>query len=131
MLSGLGGDELLGGYSSFYKIPRAINLYQYLKYMPKFSEITEYIGIKLNNYLLMNPKYVSMFKYSKSFSSSYFIYRALFLPWELKEILDPDLIEDGIRSLNLMKNGRKNKYIILREITTSLEIFHEINFKRF
>lgn len=103
MLSGLGGDELLGGYSSFYKIPKAINYLQYFKYMPKFSEITEYIGIKLNNYLLMNPKYVSLLKYSKSFSSSYFIYRALFLPWELKEILDPDLIEDGIKSLNLIE----------------------------
>lgn len=108
MLSGLGGDELLGGYSSFYKIPRTLNLLKYLKYMPKFSEITENIGIKLKNYLFMNPKYVSLFKYSNSFANSYFLYRALFLPWELKEILDPDLIEEGIKSLNLIEKIQEN-----------------------
>ena len=100
MLSGLGGDELLGGYSSFYKIPVApTSPYQYLKYVPKFSEITEYIGIKLNNYLLMNPKYVSMFKYNKSFSSSYFIYRALLSSMGIKRNFSLiNLIEDGIRN---------------------------------
>ncbi len=123
MLSGLGGDELLGGYSSFYKIPRAMNFFKYFKYMPKFCDITESMGIKLNNYLFMNPKYVSLLKYSKSFSSSYFIYRALFLPWELKEILDPDLIDDGIKSLNLIElmQDKINTSSSEKSIISSLE----------
>jgi asparagine synthase (glutamine-hydrolysing) len=92
-LSGLGGDELFGGYPSFRHVPRLVGLG---KMIPGKT-----LGIGLRQIAapivarLSSPKYASILEYSGSFGAAYLMRRALFLPWEIESLLDPDVVREG------------------------------------
>ena len=97
-LSGLGGDELFGGYPSFRVIPRVVSALGPLKYMPWLGRgmrvVTEPIIRRL-----CSPKYAGVLEYGSRPGDAYLLYRAVFPPWELPNILDADLAREGWREL--------------------------------
>ena len=81
-LSGLGGDELFGGYPSFRDIPRlvkALRPFQPLKPLGRTFRIASARFLK--NWT--SPKYAGLFEYGGSYSGAYLLRRGLFMPWEL------------------------------------------------
>jgi asparagine synthase (glutamine-hydrolysing) len=48
---------------------------------------------------LTSPKYAGVFEYGARMGDSWLLRRALFMPWELPEILGPDMAEEGLRAL--------------------------------
>jgi len=46
-----------------------------------------------------SPKYAGIFEYGNSIGGAYFLRRGLYMPWELPNILDPDMVRDGWRQL--------------------------------
>jgi asparagine synthase (glutamine-hydrolysing) len=88
-LSGLGGDELLGGYPSFTNVPR----------MVRFPRIARAAGA-----LLRHPKARLMATYAGTYAGAYFLQRGLFLPDELPAILGDDMAREGIERLQLLAN---------------------------
>ena len=97
-LSGLGGDELFGGYPSFHQIPRAVSALRPFQSLPALSEaFRSVIAPVLKRWT--SPKYAGLFEYGGTFAGAYLLRRALFMPWELPEILDPDLVREGWRTL--------------------------------
>jgi asparagine synthase (glutamine-hydrolysing) len=83
-LSGVGGDELLGGYPSFTNIPR----------MVRFPRIARAVGA-----LRRHPKARLIAEYGRTYAGAYLLQRGLFLPDELPSILGVDLAREGLERL--------------------------------
>ncbi|EKD44950.1 MAG: Asparagine synthase, glutamine-hydrolyzing, partial [uncultured bacterium] len=62
---------------------------------------------KISRYQL-SPKQASILEYSRDIAHAYFISRAIYLPWELETVLDFDLIEAGIKELNLFERMKQD-----------------------
>jgi asparagine synthase (glutamine-hydrolysing) len=98
-LSGIGGDELFAGYSSFRQVPKLVNA------MRKFPAAHAW-GATLRRWSepwlkrLTSPKYAGVFEYGGTVEGAYLLRRALFMPWELPEIMDPELATMGLDTLS-------------------------------
>jgi asparagine synthase (glutamine-hydrolysing) len=97
-LSGVGGDELFGGYGSFRQIPRIVNLVSALGISRRFGgSIREWTEPLVKCF--SSPKYAGLLEYGSSMRGAYLLRRGLFMPWELPEVLDPDLAAAGLHAL--------------------------------
>jgi len=97
-ISGIGGDEIYGGYSSFKQIPKLVNLISKIKLIPGIDKAFHKITSSILNDSI-SPKYAGLIEYGGSFSSAYFMRRAFFMPWELGQILDEAIINEGLLRL--------------------------------
>ena len=97
-LSGLGGDELLGGYPGFRQIPKLLSTARIPAVLPGFGKGFRWFSAPLLK-RMTSPKYAGIFEYGGSYGGAYLLRRSLFMPWELPEILDPDLVREGWETL--------------------------------
>jgi ADP-heptose:LPS heptosyltransferase len=49
-----------------------------------------------------SPKYAGMLEYGGTYGGAYLLRRGLFMPWELPELLDPDLVKEGWAELQTL-----------------------------
>jgi asparagine synthase (glutamine-hydrolysing) len=99
-ISGLGGDELFGGYPSFRDIPRWVRLFALPSRLPHIGvALRRAAGIARLDRVGLNPKAPALVEYGGNFAGAYFLRRALFMPWELGHMLDRDTIEEGLNRL--------------------------------
>jgi len=94
-LSGLGGDELLSGYSSFADIPRIVH---YAKGLAGVGRGFRWVTAPLLRHFT-SPKYAGLLEYGGDYGGAYLLRRGLFMPWELPELLDGEIVRDGWRAL--------------------------------
>jgi phosphatidylinositol alpha-1,6-mannosyltransferase len=52
---------------------------------------------------MTSPKYAGLLEYGGSYEGAYLLRRALYMPWELKDILEPALLAQGLGELDLMR----------------------------
>jgi asparagine synthase (glutamine-hydrolysing) len=99
-LSGLGGDELLGGYPTFQSIPRMVDRWSALNRVPVVGRLfcALYSGV-LSRWLMANPKYAGLLHYGGTYPGAYIIERGVVKPWELPQVLDRDFIGKGLERL--------------------------------
>lgn len=98
VLSGVGGDELFFGYSSFRRIPRAAALGRAISGVPGARAL---LGIPAA-YLARSrskPKYAGVTTFMGSLEGSYFLDRCLFLPDELPALMGEDMAREGLARL--------------------------------
>jgi asparagine synthase (glutamine-hydrolysing) len=100
-LSGLGGDELLGGYPSFRQVPRLVRALSWSRHVRAGGTFARrltqsWIGS------LTSPKYAGLLEYGCTFGGAYLLRRGLFMPWELDEFLDPATVRAGLEHLDLV-----------------------------
>jgi asparagine synthase (glutamine-hydrolysing) len=98
VLSGLGGDELVGGYPGFSQIPKLVKLARIPAAIPGFGKGFHLLSAPLLKYMA-SPKYAGLFEYGGSYGGAYLLRRSLFMPWELLEILDADMVREGCETL--------------------------------
>ena len=98
-LSGVGGDELFGGYDTFHQVPKLVNG---LGWIPGISSLGHGFRIVAAPLIrqLTSPKYASLFEYAGSYGAAYLLRRGLHMPWELPDFLDPELVREGWRELD-------------------------------
>lgn len=101
-LSGLGGDELFGGYPSFRQIPK---LLKWASWIPArktlgrgFQQIFRSIPLPF-----LPPKAAGLITYSGDIASAYFLRRALNLEGQLDALLDKQTLTEGLEKLSTIK----------------------------
>ncbi len=113
-ISGVGGDELLGGYATFESLPRFVGwlgrpsrtLGVREAYERAFAAARK-LGVR------MHPKAAGLLRYGGDMPGAYLLLRGLFLPSELGEVLDDwDFTQQGLARLdplgrlaNALKDG--------------------------
>jgi asparagine synthase (glutamine-hydrolysing) len=97
-LSGIGGDELFGSYPSFRDIPRTVSVLSALQHWRNLGASVRILTAPLLKQFT-SPKYAGLFEYGGSYPGAYLLRRALFMPWELPELLDPDVVRAGWNEL--------------------------------
>jgi asparagine synthase (glutamine-hydrolysing) len=98
VLSGVGGDELFGGYSSFKQLPRMAVVGRVIAAIPGaralLATLCAYFAKKLTK-----PKFAAIPTFMDSLEGSYFLRRSLFLPEELPALMGTDMARDGLARL--------------------------------
>ena len=100
VLTGLGADEVFGGYPSFRNISK---IYKFHQLMSKIHIPDQFInwGLNIFSSYMDNDKINKIWDYGSSIAKTYVLYRGLFFPKELFEILDREYVEEGLKKLNL------------------------------
>lgn len=90
-LSGLGGDELFGGYPSFRHVPMIV------KVAKPFQAIGGLVRAMVEPVLrrYASPKYAGILEYGGNYGGAYLLRRAVYMPWELPRLMDPDMAREG------------------------------------
>jgi asparagine synthase (glutamine-hydrolysing) len=100
VLSGLGGDELLAGYSTFDRVPRMQRLASKLRSVPLAGNLARWALRQFGPVAApKNPKLRYALDYAPTFAGSYLMARSILLPFELDRALDEDVIREGMERL--------------------------------
>jgi asparagine synthase (glutamine-hydrolysing) len=103
-LSGIGGDELLAGYPAFGDLPRWRRRLGPLAAVPGLGRLSRTLLRTLApSFCDRHPKAAGLVEYSRSWADAYLLRRGLFLPYELRELLDPTVVREGLRRLHLRR----------------------------
>lgn len=97
-LSGLGGDELFGGYDSFHQIPRLVRALSPLRLLPGLGRAARVVSAPWIHHVAP-AKAAGLLEYGTRFGDAYLLRRGLFMPWELAGVLGPDMAREGWREL--------------------------------
>jgi asparagine synthase (glutamine-hydrolysing) len=97
-LSGLGGDELFTGYPSFRNVPATVHSLGAFSHVPALGRGLRVLTAPLLS-RLTSPKYAGLLEYGGTWGGAYLVRRGLFMPWELTQFLDADLVREGWRDL--------------------------------
>ncbi|MBL6616329.1 MAG: asparagine synthase (glutamine-hydrolyzing) [Reyranella sp.] len=99
-LSGLGADECFGGYPSFVDVPKSVHWLRPLSWLPGVGTLARRgLSMAISAGLGLHPKAAGVLQYGGNWAGAYLLRRSVYMPWELGELLDPALVEDGLRRL--------------------------------
>ncbi len=105
-MSGLGGDELFGGYPSFRDIPRWVRWLGPPARVPGLGRALRRLGCSLLAPYAprLTPKALSLLEYGGDYPGAYLLRRGLFMPWELPELLGAERAREGLRQLRPLRH---------------------------
>ena len=100
-LSGAGGDELFGGYRNFQAIPKDVRWLSPLSplFWPNDKRALSRRGM-LSYAGRVDPKITALLRLGGRFAGAYLVRRCVFTPNELTQVLDQDLVEEGLDRLD-------------------------------
>jgi asparagine synthase (glutamine-hydrolysing) len=103
-LSGIGADELFGGYPSFRDVPRWSRLLRTMRALPGagrlFWTLTAPFAPRLPS------KLPGLLELGRTFAGAYLLRRGLFLPQELPRVMGKEAAAEGLRRLALLRRIR-------------------------
>ena len=99
VLSGVGGDELFGGYNHFSQLPAWLSYHKKMSYIPGLSECGGYLARLAARWHLMPAKAAGLIQYGGSYPGLYMVKRGLFMPWELPALLGSEFSQVGLDEL--------------------------------
>jgi asparagine synthase (glutamine-hydrolysing) len=104
-ISGLGGDELFGGYPSFRDLPLCVHALAIPGRIPGLGDLVRRLLSNLGYFSrVANPKAAGLLKYGGSYAGAYLLRRALFMPWELETVMGADTARLGLRRLDPIRH---------------------------
>lgn len=99
-LSGLGADECFGGYPSFRELPRSVHWLRPISWIPGLGSLARHcVSAVIRAGLPLHPKTAGLLQYGGTWAGAYLLRRSVYMPWELKDLLEPATIEEGLRRL--------------------------------
>jgi len=104
-ISGLGGDELFGGYPSFRDMPRWVRQLAIPGRIPWLGDLARQLLSGFDQFThLIGPKSAGLLKYGGTYAGAYLLRRGLFMPWELNSIIGAETARLGLRRLKPLHN---------------------------
>ena len=104
-ISGLGGDELFGGYPSFHEIPRWVRWLAVPAKIPLLGDAFRHAVSALGPLSKrLNPKFAGLIKYGGDYAGAYLLRRGLFMPWELADVMDEEMVQEGLNRLSPVRH---------------------------
>jgi asparagine synthase (glutamine-hydrolysing) len=100
-LSGVGGDELFASYPSFQEIPRSVRWLKGFHWWRNIGRDLRIVSARIVKQFT-SPKYAGMFEYGSTYSGAYLLRRGMFMPWELPDLLDPEMVRAGWAELQTL-----------------------------
>jgi asparagine synthase (glutamine-hydrolysing) len=101
-ISGLGGDELFGGYPSFRDVPRWVRAFSIPSRVPHAGKLLRAIAEPIVRALGASPKAAGLLELGGTTRGAYLLKRGLFMPWELDRVLPREVVDAGLRRLDPM-----------------------------
>jgi asparagine synthase (glutamine-hydrolysing) len=98
-ISGIGGDEFLAGYSTFSRVPASIRVLKHIPARPLLGGTFRRLSAPLLS--RRSPKLPGLVEYGGDLASNWFLQRAVFMPWDLPEILGADRAASALSALDL------------------------------
>jgi asparagine synthase (glutamine-hydrolysing) len=106
-LSGTGGDELFGGYTTFRIIPRVVRMFGAFKHTPSAAAAFRRVyGRIARNRTRFSPKTPYTLTYCTSYEGAYLMKRGLFLPDEVASVLGEEMAREGLTRLGILDRIR-------------------------
>jgi len=102
-LSGTGGDELFGGYSTFRNIPRFVRALGVFEHLPRAASAFRNVHASIaKNRARFSPKTAYTLQYCTSYEGAYLMKRGLFLPEEIASIVGEEMAREGLKRLRII-----------------------------
>ena len=101
-LSGLGGDELIGGYPSFRQIPKLLTWGPRIPFSKSLGRALE-ASLRAIALFGLPPKTAGLLSHSGDIANAYLLRRALHLENELDALLDESWLKEGLESLSTVE----------------------------
>ncbi|MCB9460736.1 MAG: asparagine synthase (glutamine-hydrolyzing) [Anaerolineaceae bacterium] len=102
VLSGLGGDELFGGYKSFQRVPEMMHFAQMGRMVPGLQTLLQATMPRLRP---NQPKLAHLLA-GNSLSGAYYLRRGLFMPHEVRAILGKSQAKAGFSESDPVQYGK-------------------------
>ena len=97
-LSGVGGDELFGGYPAFRDVPRMVARLGAMARVPGLGRAARSLVAPLLP-RDRSPKLASLVEYGGSYAGAYLLRRGLFLPHDLPAVMGEEAAREGLAEL--------------------------------
>ena len=99
-ISGLGGDELFGGYPSFRDVPRLAALLKMPAALPGLARAWRRLASAYGRARpATHPKLAALLELGGTVAGAYLLRRGLFMPAELAGLLDAETLREGLAEL--------------------------------
>jgi asparagine synthase (glutamine-hydrolysing) len=98
-LSGLGGDELFGGYGTFSQVPDMVSKVNGVPIARAFGKAFRVLTSPWVSHFI-SPKAAGVLELGGSYGGAYLLRRGLYMPWELGRVMDADMARVGFRELD-------------------------------
>jgi asparagine synthase (glutamine-hydrolysing) len=103
-MSGTGGDELFGGYTSFRDIPRWMPITSVLARVPHLGDAAARFNAALaRRSRHISPKMGEIVRYGASWAGAYLVKRGRFLASELPALLGEEIAREGLERLDPLR----------------------------
>ena len=103
-LSGTGGDELLGGYGTYRKVPLMVRYSRLPAKVPLLPEALHraYLAFTPKRSTHVSQKHGSVLIYGPTYAGAYFLKRAVFMPWDLPDLMGAEAARNGLERLGMI-----------------------------
>ncbi|MDR3088524.1 MAG: asparagine synthase (glutamine-hydrolyzing) [Desulfobulbaceae bacterium] len=99
VLSGVGGDELLGGYGHFQSLPVLGKRLAAVHAVPFLARAATGFARILSGWGIVPPKAPALAAFGDDMAALYFAQRGLFMPWEIADLIGCDMAREGLAHL--------------------------------
>lgn len=107
-VSGVGGDELFGGYEHFQQLPKWRMKHRQMQKIPGALQAGYWLTRLGASMRLLSPKLPMLIRHGSEYPGLYFARRGLFMPWEIEHLIGKDMAAAGlekVQPLDVVKSG--------------------------
>lgn len=124
VLSGLGGDELFGSYTSFREVPRWQTWASRASHVPGLDALWPPLATQLRP---TQPKLQGLLRYATDLPGAYYMRRGLYTPEELPALIGSEMTKQGLAAYHPVDQMRK----LIGQATEPWHVVHRLESQQY